>query len=79
MNEITPALPTSSSGQPTDVMLNKTELAKLLKVTLRTVENWQRLRALPYIKVGKIVLFHWPDVVEFLKANFRVSRRRALK
>ena len=34
---------------------------------------------LPYLKVGKVVLFHWPDVVDFLKGNFRVCRRAITK
>ena len=55
-----------------DVMLTKRELAARLKTTLRTVENWQRARLLPYVKIGgKAVLFHWPEVVDFLKKNFR--------
>jgi hypothetical protein len=31
------------------------------------------------VKVGKVVLFHWPDVVDFLKGNFRVCRRTITK
>lgn len=58
-----------------DEMVTKKQLAAQLKVTVRTVENWQRRGVLNYIKVGKIVLFHWPDVVEHLKGNFRVCRR----
>ena len=58
-------------------MLNKRELAVQLKMTVRTVENWQRRGILPFVKVGKVVLFHWPDVVAHLKSNFRVCRRNA--
>ena len=64
-------------GNPSDVMLNKRELAVQLKMTVRTVENWQRRGILPFVKVGKVVLFHWPDVVAHLKSNFRVCRRNA--
>jgi excisionase family DNA binding protein len=56
-------------------VLTRQELAEHLKISLRTVEEWQRRGVLPYIKVGKIVLFHWPDVVEHLRKNFRVCRR----
>jgi excisionase family DNA binding protein len=54
--------------------LDKKQLAEHLKLTVRTIENWQRRGALPYVKVGKVVLFHWPDVVEHLRKNFRVCR-----
>ncbi len=58
-----------------DVMLNKRELAARLKLTVRTIENWQRRGILPFVKVGRVVLFHWPEVVDCLKGNFRVCRR----
>ena len=60
---------------PSDVMLNKAELAARLKLTVRSIENWQRRGALPFVKVGKVVLFHWPDVVDHLITNFRVCRK----
>ena len=67
----------SPPGNPSDVMLNKRELAVQLKMTVRTVENGQRRGSLPVVKVGTVVLFHWPDVVAHLKSNFRVCRRNA--
>jgi excisionase family DNA binding protein len=62
-----------------DEMLTKKELALRLKMTVRTVENWQRRGILPFVKVGKIVLFHWTDVVEHLKTHFRICRRNIIK
>lgn len=61
-----------------DEMLTKRELAAKLKVTIRTIENWQRDGFLPYIKISSVVLFHWPEVLEHLKANFKVCRRGVL-
>ena len=61
-----------------DEMLTKGELAAKLKVTIRTIENWQRDGFLPYIKISSVVLFHWPEVLEHLKANFKVCRRGVL-
>jgi excisionase family DNA binding protein len=58
-----------------DGVLTREEIAEHLKISLRTVEEWQRKGIIPFIKVGKIVLFHWPDVVEHLRKNFRVCRR----
>ena len=63
------------SKEPAGEMLTKRELAGRLKIAARTVENWQRRGILSYIKVGKVVLFHWPDVVAYLKCNYQVSRR----
>jgi excisionase family DNA binding protein len=69
------AVETVAAKADPDEMLTKKELAVRLKMTVRTVENWQRRGVLPFVKVGKIVLFHWPDVVSHLKSNFRVCRR----
>ena len=55
--------------------VSKGELAVRLKVTLRTIENWQRAGYLPYLRISTVVRFHWPEVVEHLKANFKVCRR----
>ena len=61
-----------------DEMLTKQELAARLKVTERTVENWQVNGLLPYFKVSCCVLFYWPDVIEHLKTHFRVSNHKAM-
>ncbi len=66
--------PGCSESSLSDVMLTKRELAERLKMTVRTVENWQRRGFLPYMKVGRMVLFHWPDVLEHLKSRFGVCR-----
>jgi hypothetical protein len=72
----------TSSSQPTvddgqGVMLTKMELAAKLKVSLRTVGNWQRDGFLPGVKIANVVRFHWPEVVEHLKANFKIGGRGA--
>lgn len=55
-------------------MLTKEKVAERLSVGIRTIENWQRRGVLPYVKVGKILIFIWGDVVEALK-KFRVCRK----
>jgi excisionase family DNA binding protein len=62
-------------GVSADEMLTKRELAVRLRIGVRTVERWQRRGILCYVKVGKVVLFHWGDVVAHLKGNYLVSRR----
>jgi hypothetical protein len=58
---------TALAGQSdTDCLLTKKELAQRLKKSVRSIENWMKLRYLPYIKIGHSVLFRWRDVVEAL-------------
>jgi hypothetical protein len=58
-----------------DEMLTKKELAARLKVGVRTIERWQYDGSLPSFKIFNVVLFHWPEVLAHLKANFRVCPR----
>ena len=71
-----PALtaPATAVGPKLDGFIDKAQLAAHLQVTVRTVENWMRRGALPFIAVGKVRLFHWPDVVEHLRTHHRVCR-----
>lgn len=55
--------------------LNKRQLAARLKVTVRTIENWMAAGVVPYIKIKKVVLFTWADVVDHMRRNFRICRR----
>ena len=56
----------------TESLLTKPEVAERLRRSKRTVDLWMRRGKLPYLKVGKSVLFHWPDVLEKLQ-TFRVN------
>ena len=49
-----------------DCLLTKKELAQRLKKSVRSIENWMKLRYLPYIKIGHSVLFRWGDVIKAL-------------
>jgi excisionase family DNA binding protein len=55
-----------------DALLTKRELAPKLKRSRRTIDVWMRQGKLPYFKLGKTVLFRWPDVLEKLNA-YRVN------
>ncbi|TAL05749.1 MAG: hypothetical protein EPO07_03135, partial [Verrucomicrobia bacterium] len=55
-----------SADVVSDEMLTKEELAPRLKVSVRTVEQWQHDGHLPFIKVGQVLLFYWPAVVKAL-------------
>jgi hypothetical protein len=55
-----------------DGLLLKRELAVRLRRSPRTVDLWMRQGKLPYLKIGKTVLFRWPDVLEKL-SEYRVN------
>ena len=56
----------------TDELLVKREVAARLKRSVRTVDAWMKAGKLPYIKLGKTVLFRWADVLEKLQ-TYRVN------
>jgi excisionase family DNA binding protein len=71
-------LPTTlQQGQPPtlsadETLLDKSGLARRLNKSVRTVDAWMKARRLPYIKVGRSVLFRWGAVLEKLD-TFRVN------
>jgi len=71
------SLPTFAQGQPTllpadEILLDKPEIARRLKKSVRTVDARMKARRLPYIKVGRSVMFRWGTVLEKLD-TFRVN------
>ena len=56
-------------------MVDKTEIAKLLGMTIRTVDNWMDRGLLPDFKIGRSVRFRKNDVVQHLNQCTRVCRR----
>ncbi len=65
----------SQVGNEPEGFITKEEVARRLKKTVRTVENWQRKGILPFVKADRSVLFRWADVVGHLEEHFRVCRR----
>lgn len=54
----------------------KSQVARRLNVSKRTIDNLMRQRRLPYIKLtSKLVRFPRVDVDAFLAQNFRVKAR----
>ena len=61
------------TSQPADeILLDKPGLGRRLNKSVRTVDAWMKRGKLPYIKVGRSVLFRWGAVLEKLEA-FRVN------
>jgi excisionase family DNA binding protein len=66
-----------TQGQPKsqsadEILLDKPGIARRLNKSVRTVDAWMKAKKLPYIKVGRSVLFRWGAVLEKLEA-FRVN------
>ena len=79
VNQIPDPQPPATNGHAVEGYLTKEEVAKRLKKTVRTVENWQRRGIVPFVKAGRSVLFKWADVEAHLQSNFRVCRRTIIK
>lgn len=57
-----------------DEFFTKKELAARLKVSVRTVEQWQHDGHIPYLRIDGVLLFHWPAVVKALTEKFTIRR-----
>jgi len=57
------------NSQSADEILDKRETARRLRKSPRTVDAWMRRGRLPYIKVGRSVLFRWGAVLEKLESS----------
>lgn len=58
------SVPSESSEEG---FLTKHQVAHRLQKTTRCIELWMRAGYLPYIKIGRSVLFEWNEVVTSLK------------
>jgi hypothetical protein len=47
-------------------LINETQLLALVPISRRTAFTWSQSGKLPYIKIGRRKLFHWPSVVAAL-------------
>lgn len=59
-------------GATTPFMLTTAEVAKLLNISERTLEDWRLRGGGPrYIKVGRLVRYLYTDVVAFIERGGR--------
>jgi excisionase family DNA binding protein len=65
----------SEMAAPPEGYLTKSELAARCRRTPRTIEVWMARGYLPFIKLGRSVLFNWPDVQRHWTERHRVLRR----
>ena len=75
MAETAPATLTGQPPAPPEGFIGKTEDARRLNKTIRTVDNWMQRGLLPYYKIGRSVEFKWSDVESHLQQTCRVARR----
>ena len=72
LTESLPArLPASAASYAGDKMvtsqlLNKKQVARLLNVSQRSVDNWMKRGWLPYLKIGRSVRFNGAHVLQHL-------------
>jgi excisionase family DNA binding protein len=66
------------TGQPPatpEGFIGKTEVARRINKTVRTVDNWMARGILPYYRLGRTIAFRWSDIEAHMKANYRVAGR----
>ncbi len=56
-----------------DEVLKKPEVARRLKISCRTLDQWMRDGRICHFKIGKTVRFRWADVLAHLERNNRVN------
>ena len=59
---------------PGSGLVTKSELAKILRVSTRTIDNWIKAKVLPHLKIGRLVRF---DARRCLSALLRFEKREA--
>ena len=56
-----------------DEILAKSETAKRLKISKRTLDQWMRVGRVPFLKIGRTVRFRWSDVLAQLGQKCRIN------
>ncbi|MEQ1853461.1 MAG: helix-turn-helix domain-containing protein [Chthoniobacteraceae bacterium] len=56
-----------------DEVLKKPEVARRLRISCRTLDQWMRDGRICHLKIGKTVRFRWPDVLAHLQRNNQVG------
>lgn len=70
------AVSASGSAVNDPALLKRRQLAKAVNVSVRTVDNWQKQKRIPFLKLGiRCVRFHLPSVLTALK-RFEVKEVR---
>jgi len=54
-------------------LIDKSEAARRLDLSKRTLDEWMRNGRIPYLKIGRTVRFRWESVIARLEERFRVN------
>jgi excisionase family DNA binding protein len=65
---------TAAQAQP-EVFIDKPEVAKRMKRTVRTIDNLMKRRLIPFYKIGRSVSFKWSEIESHLRNTCRVAGR----
>jgi excisionase family DNA binding protein len=60
-------------AESADRLLTKAQLAERLQISPRTCDTWLRQKKLVALKIGKTVRFNWPDVLQRLNEQCRIT------
>jgi len=72
--EMKQAMATGTNTVPVEEFINKAEVARRLKKTVRCVDNWMFRGILPYYKIGRSVAFKWSEIEAALARTCRICR-----
>ena len=75
MAETAQAITTGQPPATPEGFIGKTEVARRINKTVRTVDNWMARGILPYYRLGRTIAFRWSDIEAHMKANYRVAGR----
>jgi hypothetical protein len=64
----------ANTETPETRLVTKSELAKILRVSPRCIDNWMRAKMVPYLKIGRLVRF---DARRCLSALLRFEKHEA--
>ena len=57
----------TATGEKLAAFIDETEMLRRLPVSRRTLHNWRTSGKIPFIKIGRRVLFCWQNVAEALR------------
>ncbi len=67
-------LPANASPAASEGFIGKAEVARRIKKSVRSVDNWMAAGYLPYYRIGRSILFKWSEIEAALAQNCRISQ-----
>ena len=70
-----PDLGTGKSQLPEPDLYRKRRFAECAGISPRCLDNWLKLKRIPYLRVGKVVLIPWREALAHLRRNYGINAR----